>query len=184
GFQPKLIEGKAIQIHPMVCPSFNADFDGDQMAVHVPLTEDAKTEAKERMLSINNLLKPATGQPVMRPDKDVIWGIFYMTSTIPPQGRETPRAFGNTQEAVLAYRNRVIEMRERILCRIDGTSKPIETTVGRIFFNRALPEGSAYVNEQLDSKKVTEIVRSCLELYGRDRARLLLDDLKDMGFHY
>ena len=184
GFQPKLIEGKAIQIHPMVCPSFNADFDGDQMAVHVPLTEDAKTEARERMLSVNNLLKPATGQPVMRPDKDVIWGIFYMTSTIPPQGRETPRAFGNPEEAVYAYRQRKIEMREKILCRIKVGEKPIETTVGRLLFNRVLPDGHAYVNDQLESKKVTEMVRSCLEMNGRERATKLLDDLKDLGFHY
>ncbi len=184
GFQPKLIEGKAIQIHPMVCPSFNADFDGDQMAVHVPLTEDAKNEARARMLSVNNLLKPATGQPVMRPDKDVIWGIFYMTSTIPPQGRETPRAFSNVQDAVYAYRVRVIEMRERILVRLENGAKPVETTVGRIMFNKALPEGHPYVNEQLDSKKVTEIVRSCLEMKGRERATTLLDDLKEMGFHY
>ncbi|HJV32714.1 MAG TPA: DNA-directed RNA polymerase subunit beta', partial [Patescibacteria group bacterium] len=183
-FQPKLIEGKAIQIHPMVCPSFNADFDGDQMAVHVPLTEEAKVEARERMLSVNNLLKPATGQPVMRPDKDVIWGIFYMTSTIPPQGRETPRAFGDEGEAVYAYRQRIIEMRERILVRLVAGEKPVETTVGRLMFNRVLPEGHAYVNEQLDSKKVTEMVRSCLEMNGRERARQLLDDLKDLGFHY
>ncbi|MEY4744240.1 MAG: hypothetical protein RL272_185, partial [Candidatus Parcubacteria bacterium] len=183
-FQPKLIEGKAIQIHPMVCPSFNADFDGDQMAVHVPLTEDAKNEARTRMLSINNLLKPATGQPVMRPDKDVIWGIFYMTSTIPPQGRETPRAFSDAQDAIYAYRIRIIEMRERILVRLTPRSKPTETTVGRILFNRALPEGHAFVNEQLDSKKVTEMVRSALEKFGRERATVLLDDLKEMGFHY
>ncbi|HTK59735.1 MAG TPA: DNA-directed RNA polymerase subunit beta' [Candidatus Baltobacteraceae bacterium] len=184
-FQPKLIEGKAIQIHPMVCPSFNADFDGDQMAVHVPLTEDAKNEARTRMLSINNLLKPATGQPVMRPDKDVIWGIFYMTSTIPPQGgRTTPRAFSDIQDAVYAYRVRMIEMREKILVRLTDRSKPTETTVGRIMFNKALPEGHPYVNEQLDSKKVTEMVRACLEKFGKERATVLLDDLKEMGFHY
>ncbi|HTM68322.1 MAG TPA: DNA-directed RNA polymerase subunit beta' [Candidatus Binatia bacterium] len=185
GFQPKLIEGKAIQIHPMVCPSFNADFDGDQMAVHVPLTEEAKNEARARMLSINNLLKPATGQPVMRPDKDVIWGIFYMTSTIPPQGgRETPRAFSDIQDAVYAYRVRMIEMREKILVRLTDRSKPTETTVGRIMFNKALPEGHPFVNEQLDSKKVTEMVRACLEKFGKERATILLDDLKEMGFHY
>jgi DNA-directed RNA polymerase subunit beta' len=184
GFQPKLIEGKAIQIHPMVCPSFNADFDGDQMAVHVPLTEDAKKEARERMLSTNNLLKPATGQPIMRPDKDVAWGIFYMTSLIPPQGRETPRAFGNEQEAVFAYRLRRIEMREKILVRLEERQKPIETSVGRLMFNRTLPEGHAYVNEQLDTKKLTELVRMALEKFGRDRAVQLLDDLKELGFHY
>jgi DNA-directed RNA polymerase subunit beta' len=184
GFQPKLIEGKAIQLHPMVCPSFNADFDGDQMAVHVPLTEEAKKEARERMLSVNNLLKPATGQPVMRPDKDVIWGIFYMTAQVnPPEGKKL-RSFGSAEEAIYAYRIRVVDMREQIIVRIAPGTKPIQTSIGRIMFNRVLPEGHAYVNEQLESKKVTEMVRSCLEMNGRDRAVRLLDDLKDLGFHY
>jgi len=185
GFHPKLIEGKAIQLHPMVCPSFNADFDGDQMAVHVPLTEEAKKEAKERILSTNNLLKPATGQPVMRPDKDVIWGIFYMTSTIPPQGElKAPRAFSDPEQAVYAYRVRMIEMRELIRVRLTPGAKPIETTVGRILFNRPMPEGHPYLNEQLDSKKVTEILRHTLEHYGRPRTVQLIDDMKDLGFHY
>ncbi len=183
-FQPKLIEGKAIQIHPMVCPSFNADFDGDQMAVHVPLTEEAKTEARERMLSTQNLLKPATGAPIMRPDKDVIWGIFYMTSMIPPRGRETPRAFPDPEEAVIAYQLGKIEMREKILVRITPRQKPFETTVGRLFFNRVLPEGNAYLNERIDSKKATELVRNCLELRGGERTTKLLDDFKELGFHY
>ncbi|MEY4722525.1 MAG: DNA-directed polymerase subunit beta, DNA-directed polymerase subunit beta [Candidatus Parcubacteria bacterium] len=183
GFNPKLIEGKAIQLHPMVCPSFNADFDGDQMAVHVPLTEEAKKEARERMLSINNLLKPATGSPVMRPDKDIIWGIFYMTATV-KSTREKPRAFGTPEEAIYAYRIRAIEMREPILCRLHAGEKPIETSIGRIMFNRVLPEGHAYVNDQVEQKKVTEMIRSCLEIHGRDRAVRLLDDLKELGFHY
>lgn len=183
-FQPKLIEGRAIQIHPMVCPAFNADFDGDQMAVHVPLTEEAKTEARERMLSTQNLLKPATGQPIMRPDKDVAWGIHYMTSTIPPQGRETPRAFSSQQEAVLAYRLRKVELREIILVRMHEGEKPLETNVGRIIFNRALPEDYPYVNEQSGVKELTEIVRVCFDTYSRDQVVNMLDEMKQVGFHY
>jgi len=184
-FQPVLIEGKAIQIHPMVCPAFNADFDGDQMAVHVPLTEEAKDEARKRMLSTQNLLKPATGMPVMRPDKDVAWGIFYMTTLLPPnKGRETPRAFGNPKEATLAYRLRKIELREKILCRLNLGEKPIETNMGRIFLNQGLPDGYAFVNQQLDAKKLGEIVRDIMEAFGKDRAVITLDNLKEIGFHY
>ncbi|PIY63421.1 DNA-directed RNA polymerase subunit beta', partial [Candidatus Uhrbacteria bacterium CG_4_10_14_0_8_um_filter_58_22] len=184
-FQPKLIEGKAIQIHPMVCPSFNADFDGDQMAVHVPLTEEAKKEARERMMATHNLLKPATGAPIIRPDKDVAWGIYYMTSTIPPQGgRETPRLFSNPKEAVLAYRLRKIEIRELISVRLQPGEKPVETNVGRIILNRVIPEHFGYVNRQLDAKQVGEIVRECLEKCGQERTVELVDDLKNIGYHY
>ncbi len=183
-FQPKLIEGKAIQIHPMVCPAFNADFDGDQMAVHVPLTDEAKQEARERMLSTQNILKPATGAPVMRPDKDVAWGIYYMTSTIPPQGRETPRAFGSEQEALLAYGLRKIEMRELILCRVNPKEKPIETNVGRIIFNQGMPEGHPYVNDKLDGGKLGELVRRAYDSYGKEVVVDMLDYMKSIGFHY
>jgi len=183
-FCPRMIEGKAIQIHPMVCPAFNADFDGDQMAVHVPLTEEAKAEARDKMSSVMNLLKPATGMPIMKPDKDVAWGIYYMTSFIPPRDREEPRVFTDTKEAIVAYRLRKIEMREKILVRLETGAKPVETNVGRVFFNRVLPKDHPYVNEQLDSKKLTDIVRSCLETYGRERTTVLLDDMKELGFHY
>jgi DNA-directed RNA polymerase subunit beta' len=183
-FQPVLIEGKAIQLHPMVCPAFNADFDGDQMAVHVPLTEEAKEEVRTRMASYNNLLKPATGAPIMRPDKDVAWGIHYMTSFIPPRDREHPRTFGNPTDAINAYRLRVIDMRERILVRLKDGEKPVETNVGRIFFNRALPEEYGYVNRQLGAKDLGEIVRACLFKFGRERTVKVLDQMKDIGFHY
>ncbi|MFH2063059.1 MAG: DNA-directed RNA polymerase subunit beta' [bacterium] len=184
-FHPKLIEGKAIQIHPMVCPAFNADFDGDQMAVHVPLTQEANKEARERMLATHNLLKPATGAPIIRPDKDVAWGIYYMTSTIPPkEGLKEPRLFSNQKEAVLAYRLRKIEMREIIRVRLNPGEKLTETNVGRIILNRVIPEYFGYVNEQLDGKKVGEIVRECLEKCGQERTVRLIDDLKNIGYHY
>jgi DNA-directed RNA polymerase subunit beta' len=183
-FQPLLIEGKAIQLHPMVCPAFNADFDGDQMAVHVPLTEEAKHEARTMMLASKNLLKPATGLPILLPYKDIVWGIYYMTSQIPPQGRETPRAFSDAQQAIYAYRLRKIEMREKIVVRLEEGQKPFETTVGRILFNRALPKEHGYVNDQLDTKKLTEMIKYALEMYGPERTTEILDEMKNIGFHY
>jgi len=184
GFQPKLIEGKAIQIHPMVCPSFNADFDGDQMAVHVPLTEEAKREARERMLSVNNLLKPATGAPIMRPDKDVAWGIYYMTSTVPPRNIEQPRLFSDPKEAILGYHLRKVGLREIVRVRMAKGKKPIETNVGRILLNRVMPENWPFINEQMGASQLGDLVRECLEKCGRERTVQLLDDLKDIGYHY
>jgi DNA-directed RNA polymerase subunit beta' len=183
-FQPLLIEGKAIQLHPMVCPAFNADFDGDQMAVHVPLTEEAKKEARERMLSSRNMLKPAHGQPILLPYKDIAWGIYYMTTLIPPRGRATPHSFSDAKQATVAYRLGKVEMRETIVTRVKGHEKPLETSVGRLLFNEALPEEHAYVNEQLDTKKLTEMVRSVFEFYGHERTAKVLDKMKEIGFHY
>ncbi|MBN1585438.1 DNA-directed RNA polymerase subunit beta' [Candidatus Uhrbacteria bacterium] len=183
-FQPVLIEGKAIQLHPMVCPAFNADFDGDQMAVHVPLTEEAKEEVRTRMASVNNLLKPATGAPVMRPDKDVAWGIYYMTNLIDNPDRERPMHFADRTDAIHAYRLRKIEMREKVLVRLDPGEKPVETSVGRILFNQSLPEGYGFVNEQLGAKELGEMVRKCLTDFGRETAVQVLDRMKEIGFHY
>jgi len=183
-FQPQLIEGKAIQLHPMVCPAFNADFDGDQMAVHVPLTEEAKHEARTKMLASKNVLKPATGLPILLPYKDIAWGIYYMTTLIPPQGRETPRIFSDEQQAIYAYRLRKIDMREKIIVRVPKVEKPIETNVGRVLFNRAMPAEHAYINDQLDTKKLTDIVKMALEIYGPERTTELLDEMKHIGFHY
>ncbi|MDD5252021.1 MAG: DNA-directed RNA polymerase subunit beta' [Patescibacteria group bacterium] len=185
-FQPVLIEGKAIQLHPMVCPAFNADFDGDQMAVHVPLTEEAKEEVRTRMASVNNLLKPATGAPIVRPDKDVVWGIYYMTTMVPSTqyGHEKPLVFADVKEAVFAWQIKKIDLREQIYVRLKDGEKTTETNIGRIFLNRALPPGWGYVNDQLDSKKLTEMVRKCFENYGRQQTVETLDALKDVGFHY
>jgi DNA-directed RNA polymerase subunit beta' len=183
-FQPVLIEGKAINIHPMACTAFNADFDGDQMAVHVPLTEEACAEARDLLLSTQNLLKPATGQPIMRPDKDVVWGIFYLTTTaIQPEGARM-KCFADEQEAIAAYRLQKVGLREPMRVRIAKVGGPMETTVGRILFNRTLPDEWVYLNESYDAKRITDMVRRCLDEFGRDRTVKFLDDLKDLGFHY
>lgn len=187
-FKPILVEGKAIQIHPLVCTAFNADFDGDQMAVHVPLTEQAKWEAKEIMLSSNNLLKPATGQPVVTPKQDIAWGCFYITMMM--EKPET-KIFGSPDEATLAYKMRVITLQEKIKVRFQdlskfekGTKTFIETTAGRLIFNEALPLELSFYNEVIGSKKLGEIVKSCLELCGQERTAAVLDIIKELGFRY
>jgi len=182
-FQPTLIEGKAIQLHPMVCPAFNADFDGDQMAVHVPLTEEAKKEAGELMLSAKNLLKPATGSPPPMLNKDIIWGIHYL-SRFTERADGTKKAYASPSEVRLAYQSGNIKLNERILCRVEKGEKPVETSMGRILLNGVMPEGLPRVSEALDTKKAADLVRLCIELHGVERAAALLDDFKELGFHY
>lgn len=182
-FQPTLIEGKAIQLHPLVCAAFNADFDGDQMAVHVPLTEEAKWEAANIMLSSKNLLKPADGRPVVTPKMDIVWGLFYITDL---DEVEAPRAFGSAKEAKLACDTGVIHVREQIKVRLekkDGSgTEIIDTNVGRILFNEAVPQELPYYNERMDSKKLSDIVKYCLEKLGKEVTAKFLDDIKQLGY--
>ena len=183
GFQPKLIEGKAIQIHPMVCPAFNADFDGDQMAVHVPLTEEAREEARNIMLSSKNLLKPATGQPVARPDKDIAWGAYYMTTIVEPADGKV-KTFGSGEDAVYAYHLRKLDIREKIRTRLQTGAPTLETNVGRILLNRLFPKEIGFRNETIGTKQLGDITRTCLEVRGFERTVRFLDEVKDMGFHH
>ncbi|MCX6746039.1 MAG: DNA-directed RNA polymerase subunit beta' [Candidatus Parcubacteria bacterium] len=185
-FRPILIEGKAIQLHPLVCTAFNADFDGDQMAVHVPLTEQAKGEARDLMLSAKNLLKPATGNPITTPKMDIVWGCYYMTSLEEAKGE--PKAFGSFKEAVLAYKSKVVSLQEKIKVRelLPGKKKTeiIETNVGRILFNQLLPKELPFYNEQINTKNLGEFIKYSLEILGKERTARLLDDIKDLGFYY
>ncbi|MBU1034801.1 MAG: DNA-directed RNA polymerase subunit beta' [Patescibacteria group bacterium] len=183
GFQPVLIEGKAIQIHPMVCPAFNADFDGDQMAVHVPLTQEAKEEAKNIMLSSRNLLKPATGQPVARPDKDIAWGCYYMTTALDPENGKI-KIFGTAEDAVYAYQAGYLSIREKMKTRLQSGGEVVETTVGRIILNRLFPQEIGFRNEVIGTKQLGEITRTCLELSGFERTARFLDEVKNTGFAY
>ncbi len=183
GFQPKLIEGKAIQIHPMVCPAFNADFDGDQMAVHIPLTEEARWEAKNLMLSTKNLLKPATGQPITRPDKDVAWGCYYMTMMIEPADGKV-KAIASSDQAVYLYQAGKLLLREKIKTRINPGESLVETNVGRILLNRLFPKEIGYRNELIGTKQLGDIVRTTIELRGFERTARFLDEVKNMGFSY
>ncbi len=181
-FQPKLIEGKAIQIHPLVCTAFNADFDGDQMAVHVPLTEEAKKEAKDIMLSTNNLLKPATGDPIVTPSQDIVWGVYYITMAEQNKKIDEKKLkhFTDEHEAKLAYEMDNIKLDKIIKVRING--ELIKTTVGRIIFNNLLPEKLRFVNDVVAKGKLKSIVKQCYLIYGNNRTVTLLDEIKSKSF--
>ncbi|MEK7582935.1 MAG: DNA-directed RNA polymerase subunit beta' [Patescibacteria group bacterium] len=180
-FTPKLIEGKAIKIPPMPTRAFNADFDGDQMAVHLPLTDEAQKEARELMLSTHGILKPATGDPVAIATKDITFGCYYMTSLakgVPGEGR----VFSSESEARVAYDHDIVNLRAAIKVSIDGVLT--ETSVGRILFNRALPEDYPFVNRTLNQTDLRNIEAEILERYGEDRTVVYLDTIKTQGFHY
>ncbi|MDP3740989.1 MAG: DNA-directed RNA polymerase subunit beta' [bacterium] len=179
-FQPVLIEGKAIQIHPMVCQAFNADFDGDQMAVHVPLTASAQFEARETMVSAKNLLKPASGEPIMTPDKDVVLGCYYITR-IKDGALGEGKIFGDAAEAILAYQSGKLDIKAKIKVRLQG--QRLETCVGRILFNDLLPEELRFINEVTDKKRLRAVLRECYRQFGTERTASLIDDIKKIGFH-
>lgn len=181
-FQPVLIEGKAIQLHPMVCAAFNADFDGDQMAVHVPLTDAAQKEAREIMVSAHNLLKPASGDPVMTPDKDVVVGCYYITK-IREGLKGEGKIFSNMQEAVLAYNNNFVHIQAKIKVRLDD-GQFVETSVGRLIFNSIVPKELGFRNDAFDKKKLQALVREAYRHFGNDKTAELIDDIKRTGFTY
>lgn len=182
-FKPVLIEGKAIQIHPLVCTAFNADFDGDQMAVHVPLTEEAVAEARDIMLSSHNLLKPATGEPIVAPNQDIVWGAYYITlENSGDKKDEELRHFYDEQEALLAHDHKKIELHDLIRVKINKTF--FRTTVGRIIFNKIVPEKLRYVNDVLGKGKIKNLIKDCLNIYGEDRTVKFIDDLKNLSFDY
>ena len=182
-FRPILIEGKAIQIHPLVCTAFNADFDGDQMAVHVPLTKEAVAEARDIMLSSHNLLKPATGDPIITPNQDIVWGAYYITLIEDFDPNKDPKEFkyfSDIQEALLAFDHKLISLHQAIKVRLDG--KLITTTAGRLIFNEIIPEGLDFVNEVLGKGKLKNLIKECMTLYGEERTVKFIDDLKNLSF--
>ncbi|MFA6410470.1 MAG: DNA-directed RNA polymerase subunit beta' [Candidatus Buchananbacteria bacterium] len=193
-FKPILIEGKAIQIHPMVCEAFNADFDGDQMAVHVPLTEQAKWEAANLMIASRNILKPATGDPVARPTKDMVWGCYYIT-ILREEKDQKIKVFTDCQEAILAYNLNQLKIQQKIKVRADAWLAPklkaagvkdkiYETSVGRIIFNQVLPDDYPFQNRIVDSKILRQLVSDFLERYDEIEVAKLLDAIKNLGFRY
>ncbi len=184
-FKPVLIEGKAIQIHPLVCTAFNADFDGDQMAVHVPLTKEANKEAAELMLSSKNLLKPATGEPIVAPSQDIVWGAYYTTYEDPKLKEKADKElkyFYNTDEANLAYQNKVINLHEPILVYIN--KERVRTTVGRVIFNLVLPEKLRFVNQVVGKGKLKDLIRDCLRTYNREETVKFIDNLKNKSLAF
>ena len=189
-FNPVLIEGNAIQIHPLVCPAFNADFDGDQMAVYVPLSIEAQEEARDRMAANRNLLKPQNGDPIINPRLDMVLGCYWMTKIIDGEKGEG-KAFSNPNQAITAYHFGAVSFRAKI--KILPTEKAkyekfegdlFETSVGRLLFNSILPEDFDYINEEIDSKKMSALVDDLIRLYATEDVPKILDKIKDFGFEY
>ena len=180
-FQPILIEGKAIRIHPLVCAAFNADFDGDQMAVHVPLSVEAQMEAKLLMFSTNNIFSPSHGGPIVTPSQDIVLGCYYLTKEKAGQKGEG-KIFSSPEECIIAYEDKEAVLHAKIKIRIDG--QLIDTTVGRVIFNQALPKGLPFVNDTMDKSKVSKVIASCYKQFGHARVVTLLDDLKKVGFEH
>ncbi|RYJ01094.1 MAG: DNA-directed RNA polymerase subunit beta', partial [Actinomycetales bacterium] len=176
----------AIQIHPLVCSAFNADFDGDQMAVHLPLSAEAQAEARILMLSTNNILKPSDGRPVTMPTQDMIIGLYSLTldrSGYLGEGR----AFSSVSEAVMAFDRKEILLQSKVKIRVvgaDGETTTMDTTLGRAIFNQALPEDYPFVNFQVGKKELGVIVNDLAERYSKVDVAVALDNLKDAGFHW
>ena len=201
-FEPVLVEGRAIKLHPLVCTAFNADFDGDQMAIHLPLSPEAQAEARFLMLSTNNLLKPQDGKTVTVPTIDMVFGGFYLTMEVPGELGEG-KYFKDPEEAIMAYQNGDIGMHAKIFVRrtlkINGEmkSKKIETTVGRIIYNEGLPQDLGYVDRRaedgmfeyeinfpVNKKKLGDLINRCISKHGLSDSAAVLDNVKQKGFHY
>ena len=204
-FEPVLVEGKAIRIHPLVCTAFNADFDGDQMAVHIPLSPEAQIEASVLMLSSNNILSPAHGSPIAIPSQDIVLGIYYLTKA-KSGAKGEGRAFGNPEDVMLALEAGELETLSPIRLRFTGDiqdltaarddqdvlrtevqtvkSKIINTTVGRVILNEALPPEMPFVNGLLKKKGLQQLVQSCYLKFGLEKTVEMLDSLKNLGFTY
>jgi DNA-directed RNA polymerase subunit beta' len=182
-FMPILVEGKAIQIHPLVCPPFNADFDGDQMAVHVPLSNEAKAEAIILMLSSNNILSPANGEPVSTPSQDIVLGVYYLTSErIKIQVGSEEKYYSTKEDAIKDYSYNFIELHTPIRVKIDD--KIYATTVGRILFNETLPPDYEFINKEISKKELISILADCIKKYPNNIVVDVIDNIKATGFQY
>jgi DNA-directed RNA polymerase subunit beta' len=199
-FEPVLVEGKAIQIHPLVCSAFNADFDGDQMAVHVPLSAEAQAEARILMLSINNILSPAHGRPIAVPTHEMVLGIYFLSYKDDSQvtgtkgkastnGDRRLPTFGSVAEAIMAYDFKDVTLQQPINVRLteakagDGPRR-IETTVGRLLINEAFPETFPYVNETMQKKEISNVVTRVADRFSQTDTAETLNNLKNLGFHW
>jgi len=183
-FEPVLIDGSAIQIHPLVCSAFNADFDGDQMACHVPLSKAAVREARELSLSQHNMLLPSSGEPTVTPTLDMVFGCYYLTTERPGAKGEGKR-FGSYDEAKLAYELGKVDLRARILARDQSRDgQEIETTIGRIIFNEILPPELGFQNKIIDKSALKQIVSECCRILSDEDTARVLDSIKQLGFRY
>ncbi|MDO8646692.1 MAG: DNA-directed RNA polymerase subunit beta' [Candidatus Planktophila sp.] len=182
-FEPQLVEGKAIQIHPLVCTAFNADFDGDQMAVHLPLSAEAQAEARILMLSSNNILSPANGRPITSPTQDMVLGLYHLTMSREGELGEG-RAFSSISEAIMAHDQHSVSLQAKIKIRLDNSNETIETTLGRALFNEALPADFPFVDVDVTKKQLGGIVDRLAEFYPKVVVAQTLDALKSLGFHW
>ena len=197
-FEVKLIEGSAIQIHPLVCAAFNADFDGDQMAVHVPLSKQAQTEARARMLSTANLLDPSDGDPVISPTLEIVLGCYYMTLE-KPGAKGQGKLFANAAEVDIAYQMGMVDLQARIKVYNPKETSPtlpdveteefdqpglVDTTVGRVLFNRELPRELPYRDEIMDRKALRRLVADCYHRFGPEHTAEIADTIKRIGFQF
>ncbi|MEA3349085.1 MAG: DNA-directed RNA polymerase subunit beta', partial [Chloroflexota bacterium] len=195
-FEPVLIEGKAIQLHPLVCPAFNADFDGDQMAVHVPLSKQAVSEARQLMLSSKNLLKPASGEPIIGPSKDIVLGVYYLTMSDDRKHNGDGRIFSSFDEVEMVYTLGQVKLHTKIkmYCKTrydeDGSwmkkleMRMIDTTVGRVIFNFILPEEVRFINRTLDKGDIKDLIMDIYEECGEEETVQASDRIKDIGFDF
>jgi DNA-directed RNA polymerase subunit beta' len=203
-FEPVLVEGKAIQIHPLVCTAFNADFDGDQMAVHLPLSAEAQAEARILMLSTNNILSPAHGRPIATPTQDMVLGIYYLTiANDRPADEKAIKRFASPAEAYMALDVGLVDLHDIIKIRLPGKALPVEegeapadaggngdriplveTTVGRVLFNESFPADYPFVNHHVQKGEVGQLVDQCVQQYDKATVGNVLDSLKQLGFHY
>jgi len=181
-FRPVLVEGNAIQLQPLSCTAFNADFDGDQMAVHLPLSELAQKEAREIMLSTNNLLKPSTGEPIVMPNNDMVLGCYFLTLAQESAQDAKKRYFIDYNEAALAHVLDKLKLHELINIPVNG--EIIETTFGRLMFNQIVPDELEFVNRAVDKKTLKNIINTSYKILGRDKTVELVNGIKDYGFHY
>src|SRR5262249_35797899 len=192
-FQPKLIEGKAIQLHPLVCTAFNADFDGDQMAVHVPLGNAAILEAQMLMLASHNILNPANGAPITVPSQDMVLGLYYTTKGRKSEGKIKVKGEGATfyspEEVIIAHNEGWVDLHAWIKVKVNNAvegekleKKVIETTVGRVIFNQVVPLENGYINEVLTKKSLRDIIGNVMKKCGIAKTAKFLDDIKDLGF--
>lgn len=197
-FEPILVEGKAIKLHPLVCTAYNADFDGDQMAVHVPLSVEAQAEARFLMLSINNILAPKDGAPITTPTQDMVLGSYYLTIEVPGEIGEG-MVFKDFEELLMAYENQVVGLHSKVKVRIklspEDTGRLVESTVGRFIFNERIPQDLGFVDRDVDKYSLEidflcdkanlgKIVDKCFRVHGNTITSILLDHIKLMGFHY
>ena len=181
-FEPVLVDSKAIKLHPLVCHAFNADFDGDQMAVHVPLSPEAQIECWFLMLSSKNLLNPANGQPIVGPTQDMVLGIYYLTKEDLRLQREKIPVYSSEKEVMMALEFKTVEFQEKIKVKLNN--EYVETTPGRVIFNSILPEGHEYMNKVMKKRDLSDLISDIFNRFGPSSVSCVLDDIKDMGFKY